>query len=970
MSLAADLVRFGAGLAQFEDLRQVERDFHRIARVDPNNPNVYFILGALAHREGRHEASVDALGRAIALDPGNPDYHCVLGAAGLALGRLDTAAASFREAIRLRPDEARALEGLAKILVMQGRQEEAAGFLRRLLAVRPADGPALAGLAGCLTSLGRVDEVAAACRHVLDRGAENPEAHKQFGLAALHRGRPDEAVESLRRAVALRPDDPDTLNDLGVALARMGRRDEAEASYREALRIRPDFADAHNNLGNVLRHRGRHDEAVASFREALRLRPDYPEAHNNLGIALRSQGKLDEAIASYQRALALRPTYAEALNNMGFALAHRGKGDAAIVCYQQAARLKADYFEALHNLGNSLSDQGRHDEAVAAYREALRVRPDEPRVLKCMAITLSRREKFDEAAEMLRKALTIRPDFPDAWNDLGITLARQGKHREAIDAYGEAIRYRPNFAEAYNNMGNAMRNVGRFDESLDCYRKALELKPQYADAHNNLGIAYSEMGRFDDAVASYTRCLELRPNHVDAHMNRALTWLRKGDYAQGWAEYEWRWKKRNLSNRPLIQPQWNGFPLEGRTILLVTEQGFGDVLQFVRYAPLLKAQGAKVLLECPERLIRLLQGCPGIDALIPQGAPLPHYDVYAPLLTVPGLTATAVDRIPAPVPYLRPDPALVEKWRAELSGYREFKVAINWQGNPRYAGDYHRSIPLKFFEPLARIPGVRLFSIQKNDGVEQLKQVADRFEVIELGSRLDGESGPFMDTAAVMSCVDLFITSDTAVAHLAGALGVPVWMGLSTTPDWRWLTAREDNPWYPTMRVFRQQSFMDWDPVFDRIAAELRKLVPGTIPTRSVVIEAAPGELIDKITILEIKSERIADGEKLRNVRAELETLRSARDRTIVPSEDLAALTAELRAVNEALWAVEDDLRECERVGDFGPRFVELARSVYKKNDHRAAIKRRINERLGSRIVEEKSYAEHSPVGLPQLAGM
>jgi hypothetical protein len=421
-----------------------------------------------------------------------------------------------------------------------------------------------------------------------------------------------------------------------------------------------------------------------------------------------------------------------------------------------------------------------------------------------MAITLSRKEKFDEAVATLRQALKLRPDFADAWNDLGITLARQSKHHEAIEAYREAIKCRPNFAEAYNNMGNALRHVGRFDESTDCYRKALEQKPQYADAYNNYGIALSEMGRFDEAVTSYTKCLELRPTHVDAYMNRALTWLRKGDYAQGWAEYEWRWKKRALTNRPMIQPQWNGFPLEGRTILLITEQGFGDVMQFIRYAPILKAQGGRVIFECPERLIKLIEGCPGVDVLLPQGAPLPAYDVYAPLLTVPGLVGTSLGRVPNKVPYINPDPKLAAKWRDELSGYREFKVGINWQGNRKYAGDFHRSIPLKFFEALARVPGVRLFSIQKNDGVEQLAQVAGKFEVTELGSRLDVDTGPFLDTVAVMSCLDLFVTSDTAVAHLAGGLGVPVWMALSMTPDWRWLTAREDNPWYPTMRIFRQ----------------------------------------------------------------------------------------------------------------------------------------------------------------------
>ncbi len=210
-------------------------------------------------------------------------------------------------------------------------------------------------------------------------------------------------------------------------------------------------------------------------------------------------------------------------------------------------------------------------------------------------------------------------------------------------------------------------------------------------------------------------------------------------------------------------------------------------MQFIRYAPVLKSQGARVIFECPEKLIKLVTGCPGVDVLIPQGAPLLAYDVYAPLLTVPGLVGTSLGRIPNQVPYIPTDSNLVDKWRRELSNYPEFKVGINWQGNPKYAGDYHRSVPLKFFEPIARVPGVRLFSLQKNDGVEQLAQIAGKFEVTELGGRLDIDTGPFMDTAAVLTCLDLFITSDTAVAHLAGALGVPVWMPLSTTPDWRWL---------------------------------------------------------------------------------------------------------------------------------------------------------------------------------------
>ncbi len=515
-----------------------------------------------------------------------------------------------------------------------------------------------------------------------------------------------------------------------------------------------------------------------------------PEVLFLLGMLALKDGRHQAAIALLARARARDDAKA-----LGSLRARQGKLDQAIDAYRQALKARPDDHEVHNELGIVLARLRRFAEAEASYRAALRLRPDSADAHNNLGNALSRMDKLTEAEASYREALRLSPRYVDALNDLGIALARQNRSEEAIATYEKAIEVKPDFAEAFNNTGNALRNSGRFAESLAYYENALAVKPDYADAHNNLGIAYAELGRFDEAVASYTRCLQLRPNHVDAHMNRALTWLRKGDYAQGWAEYEWRWKKRSLTNRPLIMPQWNGFPLSGRRILLITEQGLGDTLQFVRFCPVLKRQGAgAVILECPERLVKLLSRSPGIDHLIPQGQPLPEYDVYCPLMNVPGLTATSVEAIPADVPYIVPDPELVERWRGELAGVPELKVGINWQGNPKYAGDRHRSIPLAQFEPLARVPGVRLFSLQKNAGLEQLAALQGRFPVTDLGSRQDETTGPFLETAAVLVNLDLFITSDTAVAHLAGALGVPVWMPLSTTPDWRWMTHREDNP--------------------------------------------------------------------------------------------------------------------------------------------------------------------------------
>jgi tetratricopeptide (TPR) repeat protein len=947
----------GHRVSQVSDVLRMKQDFQRLFEDDPESADAAFIMGLIAFREGRHGAAAESIARAIALNGENADFHYYHAGSCNALGRVDEAMASYRQALRLNPDFAEAHYDLGRLLVGKGQAESATTSFRAALRANPDLAEIHAELGAVLAAQGKHDEAAASFGQALGLNPNHYAAQKGHAETCLRQGRLEAAMAGYRQALRLKPDDADAHNDLAIILARCNQFHEAVASYREAIRLRPDFADAQNNLGNALRNLGQIDEAIACLREAIRIRPNYPEGHNNLAIALRRKGNTDEAIRCYQRALQLRPHYAEAHNNLGFAWASIGKHEAAVTCYQQAVRLKPDYVEAFHNLANALADSNRHAESESAFRQAIRLSPRDARFHKSLGLVLARQGKIDESSACLREAIRLKPDFPEAFNDLAINLARQAKFEEAVANYREALRHRSNYAEVHNNLGNALRNLGRFDESMACYEQAISLKPNYADAFNNMGIALAELGRFDDAIAAYTKCLKLRHNHVDAHMNRALTWLRKGDFAQGWAEYEWRWKKRTISNRPLIQPQWNGFPLAGRTILLITEQGLGDTFQFIRYAPLLKAQGARVVLECPERLTKLMARTPGIDQLVAQNEPLPDHDVYAPLLTLPGLLATSACSIPAEVPYVHPEPDLVEHWRRELAGGRELKVGINWQGNPQYAGDRHRSVPLANFAPLAKIPGVKLYSLQKNHGLDQLQPFAAEYPVVDLSSRLDEQTGPFLDTAAVLKTLDLFITSDTSVAHLAGALGIPVWMALSTTPDWRWMTVREDNPWYPTMRIFRQSEFGGWRPVFDRIAAELRKLVPASLRASLIRVRVAPGELIDKITILRIKAERIADPGKLANVQAEMETLLASRDETISESPELAALEAELRSVNETLWEVEDEIRTFEQAEDFGPRFIALARSVYRTNDHRAALKRRINVLLGSDLVEEKSYA-------------
>jgi hypothetical protein len=435
-----------------------------------------------------------------------------------------------------------------------------------------------------------------------------------------------------------------------------------------------------------------------------------------------------------------------------------------------------------------------------------------------------------------------------------------------------------------------------------------------------------------------------------------LAWLVSGDLERGWPEYEWRWRTKDFPRRSFAAPRWDGEALEGRTILLYAEQGLGDTLQFIRYAPLVQRRGGVVLVEAQPALVPLLKSCPGIDQLVPSGSPLPDFDVQVPLLSLPALLHTTRDTVPADMPYLSADPARSERWAAELRGIPGFRIGIAWQGNPTYRDDRHRSLPVKHFEPLARLPGVRLVSLQKGFGREQLASVPD-WNVLDLADRLDEAGGAFMDTAAVMQHLDLVVTSDTAIAHLAGALGVPVWVVLPFARDWRWLLDREDCPWYLTMRLFRQKRWGDWDELFTRVAQAVQSRQAGAALRQPLVVEIAPGELLDKITILQIKRARIADPAKRQHVCIELGALQAARARALREPDAMMPLVAELQQINERLWDVEDALRLAEQRQDFGPDFVARARSVYQLNDQRARLKRRINDLCGSTLIEKKSYA-------------
>jgi tetratricopeptide (TPR) repeat protein len=629
----------------------------------------------------------------------------------------------------------------------------------------------------------------------------------------------------------------------------------------------------------------------------------------------------DEAIRLMDEALRLKPDFADAFCMGGYMLSECGKPDAAIRFYQRALEIDASLIVAHVNLGKLLFGAGRFGQALASF----------------MAAT------------------ALAPQDTDAWCSRAGALRELGRLEESVEAAQRALTLKPDFAEAAINLGNALLKLDRGAAALQAYLRASEAGPRLAQAQLGQALALRSLGRFSEALAAFERAEALGSREAVA--GKGCLMLTLGNFEEGLRGYEARWLKGKSLSEALGTrfETWKG-PGTAKRVLVLNDHGLGDTIQFFRYLPLMAAAGVETTFVCPPRLRRLLSSSKAKLRFAdrpPEGEP---FDAQIAISSLPYAFGTRLETIPAAVPYLAAEPRLRDMW-LERIGPEGFKIGVVWQGNPNPEADRARSIPLAAFAPLAEIPGVRLISLQKGFGEDQLSNAPRSLRVEALGADFDAGPDAFVDTAATMACLDLVVTCDTSIAHLAGALAVPVWVALKSDAEWRWLTGRADSPWYPTMRLLRQSRRGVWRDVFEAMARELGPLAERRAAPRMVSAPCSLGELIDKITILRIKADRIGEPEKLMNVRRELALLeRLARDDG-ASGPPIDGLTDQLAGVNARLWAIEDAIRGCEREGDFGPRFVKLAQSVYRENDTRAAIKRAINTLAGSALVEEKSYA-------------
>jgi tetratricopeptide (TPR) repeat protein len=615
-----------------------------------------------------------------------------------------------------------------------------------------------------------------------------------------------------------------------LALHQQGKFVEAENLYEDILLAQPDQFDALHLLGTLLHQTGKSERGVDLIGKAITINPKVAAAHSNLGIGLKHLGRLDEALNSYDKAIELNPDYAEAFANRGNVLKDLKRFDEALASYNRAIALKPDYAEAYSNRGLALVELKRPQDALASCDRAIELKSDYADAHSYRGIALYELKRTEEALASYDRAIALKPDDATTHSNRGVALKDLNRLGEALASSNRAIALKPDFAEAHFNRGCVLNELQRFDEAILSYDKAIALKPDYTDVHSNRGVALKEMRRVDEALASYDRAIALNPDHFDAHWNRSLALLLVGRLQQAWPEYEWRRQKPDWIAGRLCPTApyrlWQvGDSIAGKTVLVSAEQGLGDTLQLCRYLKLLEARGARVVLVVQSKLRSILRTLsPTIEVLI-WGEAVPATDYHCPLASLPLTFGATLENIPANVPYLKADSQRVERWRHRL-GREGLRIGIAWQGQPGPV-DVGRSFAVSGFEEISQLSGVRLISLQKNLGSEQLARLPAGMKVETLGEDFDSGPDAFLDTAAVMESLDLVITSDTAIAHLAGALGRPVWVALQWVPDWRWLLDRPDTPWYPTMRLFRQSSRGAWGSVFRAMKQELAAMVRG-----------------------------------------------------------------------------------------------------------------------------------------------
>ena len=591
-----------------------------------------------------------------------------------------------------------------------------------------------------------------------------------------------------------------------------GRLVEAELGCQLALGISKNDFSALHLMGLIHFQRHNLERAHDAIGRALKINPRSVEASINLSFVLQAQGKNEDALRYLDNALKIQPTNLTALNNLGNLLWLLKRHDEALEPLNRAIAIKPNFVDALCNRGNVLIALERFDEALTDIDSALNLSDRDPILLNNRANVLWALQRRDEALRTFDKAFSIDAQDLSVLKDRGSALLFSEREQDALECFDRALAIKPHDVYFLYKRGTVLAKLGRFEEALACFDKSLDVDSSNVEALNGRGNALASLTRAAEAIAAYNKAIELDPETPEAHWNRSLTLLQLGNFEEGWKEYEWRWKTANFSTKPrnFDKPLWLGdAPLEGKVILLHAEQGFGDSIQFGRYIPMVAALGAQVIVEVQAPLKGIFSNLQGASKVIAFGEELPAFDFHCPLLSLPFAFKTELASIPRDVPYLTSDANLRAKFEGLLPQTQKKLIGLAWAGRSTFGGDRSRSIGLQRLAPILRVEGCHFVGIQKDlrDGDKELLSTFPNLTWV--GEKLSD----FSDTAALMSMLDVVISSDTSVVHLAGALARPTWILLEHKPDWRWLMDRNDNPWYPTAHLFRQMHPGDWDTV-------------------------------------------------------------------------------------------------------------------------------------------------------------
>jgi tetratricopeptide (TPR) repeat protein len=861
-------------------------------------------------------------------------------------------------------------------------------------------------------------------RHLISSGTAGHAVYGNLAAILQSTNRPDEVEGLLLKALEIQPSYPEAHNNLANLYQKRGELEKAVQRYGQAIALRPDFEQAHDNCGVVLRQLNRRDEALVHHQDAVRLKPDNINYLFNLATVQLELGQTEEAVVTLHSLEKISPSNHRALNNLGVALLRLQRTTEALEVLRRAVGLVPNYADALNNLGNTLVALKDSAAAEAAFAAALANEPTHNGALLSLAGLKREQKKYADAIDLLERAVDLRPNSAELINSLGVSLQLSGDLEAARRRYEQALRLDPNSCGAHYNLANNRRDAGDPDVALRHYQKAIALNPSFRDAYNNYGLVLQSEGRLQEAIKAYEQCLEcdsqyleainnlancrrdfgdfqgalktfqlglaIDPDYPELHWNRSMVLLLVEDFEQGWPEYEYRWRKQ-VPLVPLVRPPLPLLPdsisVEDPTaqqhpdrvaeLVLVAEQGLGDQLQFMRYGHLAHALAERVTLCLPDKLVELARHSRVADEVLGPTALIqaPGQRHWLPLMSLLSRLNVTNERTWTSSPFLSVPSDRIDHWRQKLRHslpVGQKLVVINWQGNPNTETSNlrGRSMSLETLAPLAHCPGVTLLSMQRGHGSEQLETCSFQSHLHPLQSEIN-EIWDLVETAAILQACDLVISTDTAMVHLSAAVGQQTWALLHHLPDWRWGANRDGTRWYDTMRVFRQQTPGDWHAVIDQLVLELggTPLSASSMSSASAAPSLHPGqvnvpvgfgELIDKLTILEIKQVHL-HGSALENVEREFELLSAEVERSGLRCS--AALRDQLKSVNEDLWKIEDDIRLKEREQAFDDDFIALARAVYRTNDERARLKRHINDEVGSLIVEEKSYADWQAPG-------